>query len=89
MRRRGKEKPMKNVSISSNEQLVILYFQDGQITSELTTVEKLWNYVSAALKSGSDPLDLMLIKQNEYAISRAETWGMAKERMYKYGRNKN
>lgn len=70
----------------AREKVIVNCFIFGKLTSELWTVEQLWNYMETALRTGNDPFDLMLISQNEYALGRAEVFGMDKERKIKYGR---
>lgn len=48
--------------------------------------EQLWEYMAEAYRTGYDPLDLMTISQNEFALGCAETFGMRAERKDKYGR---
>lgn len=76
----------KNVIPDARERVVVLYFKDNSLVSDLWTVEKLWDYKKNALITGLDPLDLMFIHQNEYALGRAEVFGMSHERKDKYGR---
>ena len=81
-----RKKRAKNIEYNANEHVLVLYFEGHQLVSDLWTVEKLWSYMSRAYKDGLDPLDLMLIPQNEYALGRAEVFGMVSERRDKYGR---
>lgn len=70
------------------EKVIVLYFDERThgLMSELWTLPRLWDYMKDALKYGTDPLDLMHIQQNEYALGRAEVYGMKRERNEKYGR---
>ena len=71
----------------SEEKVIVNYFVNGTLFAELWTLDKLWAYMASALKFGFDPLDLMCVQQNQYALGRAEVYGMRKERIAKYGRN--
>lgn len=81
-----KKKRAKNVEYNANEKVIVLYFEDHGVVCETWAIEKLWNYMSEAYRTGRDPLDLMHISQNEYALGKAELFGMAKERADKFGR---
>lgn len=74
------------MTIDAREKVVVNHFIAKELTTELWTVEQLWNYMEVALRTGYDPLDLMFIPQNEYALGRAEVYGMRNERKIKYGR---
>jgi hypothetical protein len=74
------------MTIDAREKVVVNHFMAKELTTELWTVEQLWNYMEVALRTGYDPLDLMFIPQNEYALGRAEVYGMRNERKIKYGR---
>lgn len=76
----------KNVIPDAREKIVVLYFRDNGLISDLWTVEKLWDYMKQSYITGLDPLDLMFIRQNEYSLGRAEVFGMFRERKDKYGR---
>lgn len=78
----------KNTTIDAREKVIVNFFRMGgnELVSELWTVEQLWIYMSVALQTGYDPLDLMFIAQNEFALGRAEVFGMRHERKIKYGR---
>lgn len=82
-----KKKRAKNNTPDAREKIVVLYFKDDGLVSDLWTVERLWEYMKTSLTTGLDPLDLMFIRQNEYALGRAEVFGMFDERKRKYGRN--
>lgn len=70
------------------EKVIVLYFDEEThgLMTELWTLARLWDYMAEAYKYGTDPLDLMCIQQNEYALGRAEVYGMKNERMNKFGR---
>ena len=72
--------------IDANEKVLVTYFLNGKVTTSLWTLEQLWLYEANAIRFGQDPLDLMHVTQNEYALGRAEVFGMRKERSEKYGR---
>lgn len=74
------------MTIDAREKVVVNHFISNNLITELWTVEQLWNYMEVALRTGYDPLDLMFIPQNEYALGRAEVYGMRNERRIKYGR---
>lgn len=74
----------KNVEISANEKVLVILSGSPDIAH--WTLEELWNYMKHAYRCGEDPLKLMDIPQNEYALGRAELWGMRNERKDKYGR---
>ena len=71
------------------EKVLVLYFDENDhgLKCELWTLSRLWDYVKNFYINGKDPLDLMRITQNEYALGRAEVYGMRNERKKKYGRN--
>lgn len=71
-----------------DEKVIVLYFDEKThgLMTELWTLARLWAYMKDAYKYGTDPLDLMHIQQNEYALGRAEVYGMNDERMKKLGR---
>lgn len=73
---------------SRTEKVIVLYFDEKThgLMSELWTLSRLWDYMKESYLYGSDPLDLMQITQNEYALGRAEVFGMQNERRKKYGR---
>lgn len=77
-----------NVIPDAREKVIVNYFRSNgnDLISELWTVEQLWQYMRVALTTGNDPLDLMFITQNQYALGRAEVFGTSKERKIKYGR---
>lgn len=81
-----RKKRVKKEEHPSNEKVLVLYFEDHGVVCETWSVEKLWDYMADAYKTGQDPLDLMHIQQNEYALGKAEVFGMHKERSGKYGR---
>lgn len=72
----------------ARERVIVNFFRmhGNELISELWTVEQLWMYMAVALQTGYDPLDLMFISQNEFALGRAEVFGMRNERKKKYGR---
>lgn len=78
----------RNVIPDAREKVIVNYFRlnGNELISELWTVEQLWQYMRVALTTGNDPLDLMLIGQNQYALGRAEVFGTNRERKMKYGR---
>lgn len=76
----------KNEEPDAREKVIVNAFVLGALISDLWTVEQLWSYMAVALQTGYDPLDLMFIPQNEYALGRAEVFGMNTERKKKYGR---
>ena len=78
---------VKNVEQNANEKVLVLYFGDDHgLVCDTWTLEALWNYMKETYKTGLDPYDLMHISQNEYALGKAEVWGMRRERKDKYGR---
>ena len=81
-----RKKREQNVEINANEQVVVLSIIDGWLRSDIWSLESLWNYMAACYKGCEDICGLMTIAQNEYALSRAELWGMQQERKDKYGR---
>lgn len=82
----GKKKREQNAELNANEQVVVLSIIDGWLRSDIWVVEDLWNYMAACYKGCADIYGLMDIPQNEYALGRAELWGMRNERKDKYGR---
>lgn len=74
--------------LRSNERVLVTYYSKElkQFVTELWRKTQLWEYMARALKYGEDPLDLMHVPQNEYALGRAEVYGMQEERRKKYGR---
>lgn len=74
--------------LRSNERVLVTYYSKElkQFVTELWWKTQLWEYMARALKYGEDPLDLMHVPQNEYALGRAEVYGMQEERRKKYGR---
>lgn len=74
--------------LRSSERVLVTYYSKElkQFVTELWWKTQLWEYMARALKYGEDPLDLMHVPQNEYALGRAEVYGMQKERREKYGR---
>lgn len=74
--------------LRSNERVLVTYYSKElkQFVTELWWKAQLWEYMARALKYGEDPLDLMHVPQNEYALGRAEVYGMQEERRKKYGR---
>ena len=70
----------KNDIHDAREKVLVLYFEDHKLSTELWTVESLWSYISRACKTGADPLDIMHIPQNEYALGRAEVFGLRKDK---------
>ena len=74
--------------LRSNERVLVTYYSKElkQFVTELWFKSQLWEYMARALKYGEDPLDLMHVPQNEYALGVAEVFGMQKERREKYGR---
>lgn len=85
--RKKKKEVEKNVEQNANEKVLVLYFGDAHgLICDTWTLESLWNYMKNAYKTGEDPYDLMHISQNEYALGKAEVWGMKNERNKKYGR---
>lgn len=81
-----RKKREQNVEINANEQVVVLSIIDGWLRSDIWVVEDLWNYMAYCYLGGKDIYGLMDIPQNEYALGRAELWGMRNERKDKYGR---
>lgn len=81
-----RKKREQNVEINANEQVVVLSIIDGWLRSDIWVVEDLWDYMAACYKGCEDIYGLMDIPQNEYALGRAELWGMRNERKDKYGR---
>ena len=78
-----------NTIVPANEKVIVLLFEKdiNEVQAELWTLESLWGYMARSYLTGSDPYNLMTIAQNEYALSRAELYGMQKERKLKYGRD--
>lgn len=74
--------------LRSNERVLVTYYSKElkQFVTELWWKTQLWEYMARALKYGEDPLDLMHVPQNEYALGRAEVYGMKETRRKKYGR---
>lgn len=74
--------------LRSSERVLVTYYSKElkQFVTELWWKTQLWEYMARALKYGEDPLDLMHVPQNEYALGRAEVYGMQEERRKKYGR---
>jgi hypothetical protein len=74
--------------LRSSEKVLVTYYSKElkQFVTELWWKTQLWEYMARALKYGEDPLDLMHVPQNEYALGRAEVYGMQEERRKKYGR---
>jgi hypothetical protein len=77
----------KNNEPDAREKVIVNGFLNGVLTSDLWTTEQLWAYMRVALSTGYDPLDIMFVQQNEYALGRAEVFGLNKERKIKYGRD--
>lgn len=65
---------------------IVVYYEDGKLKAELWPVEWIWDYIQEAYRNGNDPLDLMHIEQNEYALGKGEVYGLKKERNYGLGR---
>jgi hypothetical protein len=70
----------------AREKVLVISSVNGWLRTDIWTVEDLWYYMSHCYKGGPDTLGLMDILQNEYALGRAEVWGMRDERNNKYGR---
>lgn len=75
-----------NIIPDAREKVIVNYFLNGKLISELWTVENLWLYFKEAFYTGNDPFDLMHITQNEFALGRAEVYGLYSERRKKLGR---
>lgn len=70
----------------ASDKHIVLYYKNGILTAELWPVEWIWAYIHDAYTNGDDPLDLMHIEQNEYAIGKGELYGLKGERNYGLGR---
>ena len=70
----------KNEIVDAREKVLVLYFEDHKLSMELWTIESLWSYIKNVVESGLDPLDIMHIPQNEYALGRAEVFGLRKDK---------
>ena len=75
--------------LRSEDRVLVTYYSKElkQFVTELWFKSQLWDYMARALKYGDDPLDLMHVPQNEYALGVAEVYGMKNERRKKYGRS--
>lgn len=70
----------------AREKVLVISDVNGWLRMDIWTVEDLWYYMVHCYKGAPDILGLMDILQNEYALGRAEVWGMNAERRNKYGR---
>ena len=82
---------MKNVRyilpIDPVEKHIIVYYDNGVLKAELWPVDRIWHYIFEARKFGFDPLDIMCIEQNEYALGKGEVYGLKEERKHGLGRD--
>lgn len=61
---------------------ILVFVKDGPAL--WMSVEELWDYMIAHKED--DPYGIFKLPQNKYAIGRAKTYGLEKERKEKYGR---
>lgn len=76
------------IPFSSEDKVLVTYYSPKlkRHVTDYWPKEQLWSYMAEAYRTGDDPLDLMTITQNEFALGSAEVYGMRDERKDKYGR---